>query len=232
MLRLFCLLVLTAQTPDPRTVWENKVTPEERADPAFAFVEEDPALPRVLLIGDSISVGYTPHVRKLLEGKANVLRIPVNGGPTSRGMECLADWLGDGKWDVIHFNWGLHDIKRMRDGKVDISGEWQVSPRQYRKNLNALVRQLKATGARLVWASTTPVPEGANGRVKGDEVTANHIAERVMKKHGIAMNDLYGRVLPDLGKYQKERNVHFNDEGSMFLAKQVAAAIEKALPTK
>lgn len=232
MFRLFCLLLLAVQTPDPKTAWENKVSPEERGDPAFAFVEEDPALPRVLIIGDSISVGYTPHVREQLKGKANVLRIPVNGGPTSRGLECLTDWLGNGKGDVIHFNWGLHDIKRMKGGKVDMSGEWQVSPRQYRKNLNALVRQLKATGARVIWASTTPVPEGANGRVKGDEVTANRIAEKVMKKHGVAINDLYGCVLPDLGTYQQERNVHFTEEGSMFLARQVAAAIEKALPTK
>src|SRR5262249_4795155 len=82
-----------------------------KADPAFAPVKDDPALPRVLLIGDSISIGYTVPARKLLQGKANVHRIPENGGPTSNGSAKLDKWLGDGKWDVIHFNWGLHDLK-------------------------------------------------------------------------------------------------------------------------
>ena len=63
------------------------------------------ALPRVLLIGDSISMGYTEPTRKLLQGKANVVRIPVNGGPTTTGLENLEKWLGAEWWDVIHFNW-------------------------------------------------------------------------------------------------------------------------------
>jgi hypothetical protein len=73
--------------------------------------QEVPGLPRVLLIGDSISIGYTLPVRELLKGKANVHRIPQNGGATDVGLEKMASWLGDGKWDVIHFNFGLHDAK-------------------------------------------------------------------------------------------------------------------------
>ncbi len=59
----------------------------------------------MLLIGDSISIGYTMPVRKLLEGKANVHRIPTNGGPTKNGIANIDNWLGTKKWDVIHFNW-------------------------------------------------------------------------------------------------------------------------------
>ena len=55
---------------------------------AMSYVVEDPQLPRVLLIGDSISIGYTIPVRKELAGKANVLRIPANGGPTAKGVGC------------------------------------------------------------------------------------------------------------------------------------------------
>ena len=51
--------------------------------------------------------------RKALAGKANVHRAPTNCGPTIRGLEGLDQWLGDGRWDVIHFNWGLHDLKYM-----------------------------------------------------------------------------------------------------------------------
>ena len=84
---------------------------KKKVDPAFETVKDDPTLPRVLLIGDSISIGYTPATRKLLAGKANVHRIPTNGGPTDNGTKNIKQWLGDGKWDVIHFNFGLHDIK-------------------------------------------------------------------------------------------------------------------------
>ena len=71
---------------------------ERQPNPAFAPVEDDPELPRVLLIGDSISIGYTVPTRELLAGVANVHRIPVNGGPTTRGVEAIDEWLGGEPW--------------------------------------------------------------------------------------------------------------------------------------
>ena len=65
-----------------------------KANPVMQPIEDDPALPRVLLIGDSISIGYTLPVRKLLEGKANVHRPLTNCGPTTRGLEQIDAWLG------------------------------------------------------------------------------------------------------------------------------------------
>ncbi|MDE2954799.1 MAG: SGNH/GDSL hydrolase family protein, partial [Gemmatimonadota bacterium] len=82
-------------------------------NPAFEPIEDVPGLPRVLIIGDSISIGYTVPVRELLKGKANLHRPLTNCGPTKRGTEEIENWLGDGSWDVIHFNWGLHDIVYM-----------------------------------------------------------------------------------------------------------------------
>jgi acyl-CoA thioesterase-1 len=222
---MLCLAGLAGAAPE-----KTAKTPE-RKNPAFAPITENPALPRVLLIGDSISIGYTLDVRKLLEGKANVLRIPVNGGPTTNGMKSLDKWLGTGKWDVIHFNWGLHDVKRMKDGKMNAAGEWQVAPDVYKKNLETLVQKLKATGAKLIWATTTPVPEGADGRVKDDEAKANVLAAEVMKVNGVAADDLYARALPQLQQLQRPKNVHFTDEGYAFLARQVADSILAALPT-
>lgn len=76
---------------------------------AWDFVADKPGLPRVLLIGDSVSRAYTQTVRKELAGKANVHRAPANCGPTATGVRKLDIWLGDGKWDIIHFNFGIHD---------------------------------------------------------------------------------------------------------------------------
>ena len=82
---------------------------KRKPDPALQQIEDDPKLPRVLLVGDSISMGYTLPVRALLTGKANVHRPPTNCSSTASGLKNLDAWLGPGKWDVIHFNFGLHD---------------------------------------------------------------------------------------------------------------------------
>jgi len=194
-------------------------------DPSFAEVSDVPGLPRVLLIGDSISMGYTIPVRNLLQGKANVHRIPENGGPTTNGLATLKGWLGDGKLDVIHFNWGLHDLKIMTDG------QHQVSLETYEKNLRQLVSQLKATGAKLIWATTTPVQENVTGpkRQPADVILYNRIARKIMEENKVAIDDVYGLALPQLAKIQKPVNVHFTDEGSQALGRQVAASIEATL---
>lgn len=194
-------------------------------DRAFEPVTDDPKLPRVLLIGDSISIGYTAPVRDLLAGKANVHRNAGNGGPTTSGLAHLKQWLGDGKWDVIHFNWGLHDLKFMSDGKR------QVDKEAYDQNLRELVRQLKATGAKLIWATTTPVPEGKLNppRKSADVVAYNAMAAKIMQDNRIAVDDLYGYALPRLKEIQRPANVHYTREGYNVLAKQVAASIESAL---
>lgn len=67
-------------------------------------------LPRALLIGDSICGGYCKGVRAKLAGKAVLVKPTDNGRDTWRGLEKLDEWLGDGKWDVVHFNWGLWDV--------------------------------------------------------------------------------------------------------------------------
>ncbi|MFH5804075.1 SGNH/GDSL hydrolase family protein [Alienimonas sp. DA493] len=200
--------------------------------PAAAPATVDPALPRVLLIGDSISIGYTDPVRKELAGEANVYRIPTNGGPTTRGLAHLDEWLGEEKWDVIHVNWGLHDLKYM-DGQGDLTpvdrGVQQVSPEDYRKNLGRLFDRLEKTGAEVIWATTTPVPKGSHGRIGGDAVKYNAIAAEVLKGRNVRVNDLHAVASADLAAWQKPRNVHFTAEGSNVLAKAVAQAVREAL---
>ena len=196
----------------------------------------DPALPNVLLIGDSISIGYTADTRHLLEGKANVWRVPVNGGPTTRGVEFLDDWLAGRQWRVIHFNWGLHDLKYVGakgDTIVDPKAEgahYQVPLADYEKNLTSLTARLKATGARLLWAETTPVPTGAKGRLAGDELKWNEAAARVMTAAGIPINPLHARAA-EKPALQKPADVHYTAAGSLHLAEKVADAITAALST-
>ena len=225
-LLLASLSNLGAQTPK---------APKKRApNPAFAPIQDVAGLPRVLLIGDSISIGYTLDVRELLKGKANVHRIPTNGGPTTNGLANLSKWLGDGKWDVIHFNWGLHDLKYITNDpskRADPKSEGahlQVSLADYEKNLATLVKTLQATGAKLIWCNTTHVPAGSDGRIEGDEEKYNAAAAKVMTAAGVPTNDLRAHALAK-PEAQLPANVHYSPEGSRYLAEKVAAAISQAL---
>jgi acyl-CoA thioesterase-1 len=206
---------------------------ERTKDRALEPIKDVAGLPRVLLIGDSISIGYTLPTRELLKGVANVHRIPVNGSSSDVGLAKLDAWLATGgadkKWDVIHFNWGLHDLKHWKDGKLDPAGPQLIPVPQYEKNLREIVARLKKTGAKLIFATTTPVPEGTSGRVAGDDVKYNAAALRVMKSEAVALDDLHKFAAAQLAKIQRPQNVHFSSSGSEVLAGQVAGSIKEAL---
>ncbi len=183
---------------------------------AWDFVQDDPKLPRVLLIGDSVSRGYTQAVRKALAGKVNVHRAPANCGRTALGIEKMDVWLGDGKWKVIHFNFGIHD---------------RATPiADYTQRLEQLIERMKKTGAKLIWAATTPIPDDpAHKQTAASIVERNAAAAELMKKQGVAINDLFSFITPHLAKVQPPKDVHFNGEGYDLLGKQVATAIQSAL---
>lgn len=206
-------------------------------------IKPDPKLPNALILGDSISIGYTLPVRLALQGKANVFRPmrpdgrqPDNCGDTPMGLAKLDQYLGDNRWDVIHFNWGLWDLcyrhpESKEQGKRDkVNGKLSTTPAEYERNLEKLLERLKATGAKLIWATTTVVPEGEVGRFVGDDAKYNAIATKVMERHHIEINDLYAtsKTFPP-AMFTKPGDVHFTNEGSAKLAKQVAAKISDAL---
>ena len=193
---------------------------------------EPTPLPKVLSIGDSISIGYFKPLQEKLKDIAVVSHNEGNAQHTANGLKKLDEWLGDTKWDVIHFNHGLHDLKYVDASGKNTSvetGKQQIPIDQYERNLDEIVKRLKKTGAKLIFATTTPVPDGTKIRVKGDAVIYNRAAERVMEKHGIPINDLYSFALPRLKEIQRESNVHFFPEGSEQLAEQCTKSILKAL---
>lgn len=189
---------------------------------AWDFVADDPTLPRVLLIGDSVSRGYTLAVRAALAGKANVHRAPENCGPTANGLKKLDAWLasaGPGKWDVIHFNFGIHD---------------RATPlADYTARLTQILTRLSATGAKLIWASTTPIPDDpAKKQTAASIVERNTAAAALMAKHAVAIDDLFTAITPTLATLQNPNDVHFTSAGYDFLGQHVAASIATQLPAK
>ena len=190
-----------------------------RKSNAWDFVKDDPSLPRVLLIGDSVSRGYTQPVRTALAGRANVHRAPANCGPTAAGVERLGAWLGDGRWDVIPFNFGIHD----RNTPVA----------DYTARLETIVDRLARTGATLVWATTTPIPDKPEARqTAASIVERNAAAAAIMAARGIAVDDLFAFITPHLAEVQPAGDVHFTGPGYDLLGGQVASSILEALAAR
>ena len=205
--------------------------------PGLAFKMPGKKLPRVLIIGDSISIGYFPFVKELMNGKAEVTRPFKEDGNsencqgTSNGVTNIHRWIGATEWDIIHFNFGLHDMKHVdpvtRENSNNPEHPLQADLKQYRHNLQVIVKALKGTGAKLIFATTTPYPDEVSGPLRdpGMPEKYNKVAKKIMKKNGITVNDLFTFVLPRMNEWQRPNNVHFTEKGSQALAEQVTNTI-------
>ncbi len=249
----FCMVVMLCanvcaaqpQSVSARQAWDKLVGGRSSNRPPFTFVEHQEGLTNVLIYGDSISIAYTPEVRKILAGKANVYRLHANGGDSSsfvEKMETLRATMRDARvegrwtfeWDVIHFNVGLHDLKYVVGRKLDkVNGKQVTSIIQYEENLRKIVGYLRkrAPHATLIFATTTPVPDGEPGRFAGEAAKYNDVALKVMRDYPkIIINDLYAFTKPKHAKWwSKPGNVHFNPTGVQAQGAEVARVIRTAI---
>lgn len=199
------------------------------------------SLPRILIIGDSISLGYTPVLQGMLDGKAEIVRpLNANGGwlnceGTKRGVAMLDEWLAKGPFDLIHFNFGLHDLKHVHPetgrNSLDPNHPQQSNLNEYEANLRVIAAKLKATEAKLLFATTTPYPDRPGGPLRRANQVAlyNAVACEVMKDHRIDVNDLHASVLPKMETWLLPKNVHFRPSANLPLARQIASKMEAAL---
>ena len=243
---LFLLLLagrsLAAQEPAKMNEGETVRDAAVPQNKAMDKIVDVPGLPRVLLIGDSISIAYTVPVRELLKGKANVHRAPVNCQSSTTGLSGTKgpnSWQGDQKWDVIHFNFGIWDSKI-----VPSTGQPAVSQEAYVKNLLEIAKRLQATGAKVIFATATPIPDcltslptspgalDSKARFFVPLPDRNAAAVDALKKAGVAIDDLYAAIYPDREKFWNPKDLHFSPKGSDLLAKAVVASIEAQLPSK
>jgi len=196
-----------------------------------------PDLPKVVLVGDSIRLGYAPIVAKQLEGKAVIVSPPANGGDSINVLKNLEAWVIRAQPAIVHFNCGIHDTKLFKK-----TGKFQVSPEQYEANLRKIVERIrKETKAKVIFATTTPIMDerAAKSRTKADYELLdasirqyNVIAAKVMKELDVPVIDL-NALLTDAdirAKLMSSDGVHFQTEGREELGKSVAAFIAKQLP--
>lgn len=140
--------------------------------------------PKVLIIGDSISIGYFPYVKKELSDVAVLTHNAGNAAYTGNGLHKIRQWLGKEKWDIIQFNWGLWDLAYRRPvpgnslNRDKIKGKITHTTEEYAGNLDSLVKILKATHAKLIFVTTTYVPDQEPGRYTEDVEKYNKVAKK------------------------------------------------------
>ncbi|MDX2035637.1 MAG: GDSL-type esterase/lipase family protein [Isosphaeraceae bacterium] len=187
--------------------------------------------PRVLLLGDSIRLGYEPEAAELLKGRAKILAPKSNGGDSANILAKIDEWIDEFDPEIIHWNCGLHDLKKSKS-----DGTHQVSLDRYESNLRAIVDKIRRhPRIDLVFASTTPIIDARHAarkatfdRFEADVVRYNDRAISVMTELGIPVHDLHRVVEKEGGeRLLGADGTHYTSEGSRRLAAAVADVISR-----
>ncbi len=212
---------------------------------------------QVLVIGDDV---YSPFVREIPKhfvSQVNIVAATWSRDTPLSSTTALAylDQLlgrrdGSGKavprerwpeWDLIHLNVGLGDlIHRVPDTRsfrvlpIHVGGVVATTPQNYEANVEQLIRRIKreAPAAKLVWASTTPIRHSrSNVFVIGAPATYNAIAEQIMRRHDVEINDLHTYVVENaaMNKPAAHGADPFNFHRELPLARRLAEVIAHEL---
>ncbi|WP_274365627.1 SGNH/GDSL hydrolase family protein [Paenibacillus thermotolerans] len=178
---------------------------------------------KVLLLGDSIRMGYEPLVRAGLQGIAEVVAPEENGRFAKHTLWGVNLWIRDlGKPDIVHWNnglWDLHHEAPMVEALTSLD--------EYIETLRRIINELQRTGAKIIFATTTPIPSDGTGRSNAEIDLYNKAAVELMNRHGIEVNDLNRVVKQDLNGYICEDKVHLTEQGNIKCAEQVIEKIKK-----
>lgn len=192
---------------------------------------------KILIVGDSISLGYTPFVKETLKDRAVVSHNRGNAQHSGYGLENIEEWIQKDEYDIIQINWGLWDLcYRHKDSKVQgnrdkVNGSVTYTLEEYEHNLEEIVKKIQSrTDAQIIFVTTSYVPKKEEGRYTKDTQKYNKVAKRVMLKYGVKVNDIYKEsksIHKDFG--QGVNNVHYKKEGSKELSKLISTSLSKEL---
>ena len=192
-----------------------------------AAAAQEKRLPRVVLIGDSIRMGYAPFVAKRLDRKAIVISPAPNGQDSGNVLRNFEEWVLNERPDVVHINAGLHDLK-LKDKS------YQVPLVEYEKNLRTILERIqKETKAKIIFATTTPILDNLHARrnagfdrLEADVLKYNIAAVSIMKEVGVPINDLH-KLVEGAGKEKliSSDGTHYTQEGYEILAAAVTDSI-------
>jgi len=174
--------------------------------------------PKILIIGDSISIGYTYDLKDMLP-KYTIYHNPCNAAHTRNGLKKIDFWLAqEQEWDVVVFNFGIWDANKF----------YKISLQEYGENLEKIARKIKAKSRHILFVTTTAVPVNSPDPLVNSEIAYNNTGIKIMKNLGIEAFDLHevSSLIPYLHlNPEKQNDVHYLPEGYQVLASQIAMQI-------
>jgi len=204
----------------------------------IAFTNCNDEKPKILIVGDSISIGYTPYVKNNLGNRAKIYHNPGNAKHTNYGLQNIKEWAQAENWDIIQFNWGLWDICHRTDddypdNKSKRIGVITTSKSEYAKNIDSIVSILKASSdAKLIFVTTTHVPEDDAGRHSADVYKYNDIAIEIMTRRGVFVNEVHQPSITIHELFGEGKNdVHYNSLGYEKLSEIISQYLIEKLDT-
>tara|TARA_B110000879_G_C11037230_1_gene457331 strand:- start:127 stop:873 length:747 start_codon:yes stop_codon:yes gene_type:complete len=189
----------------------------------------DTSKKNMLILGDSISLGYTPYLQQMLSGTYDVYRIKRNTRHTGFGTRLLNEYFETQKFncDIVTFNFGLWDIAYVLKAFGD-DGFQLSTPIEYSKNLQEITSSLKKNCRNVIFILTTPVPTNDISRANDDVILYNNIASEIMATNGVHIIDLY-----QFAKNNEfiTNDVHFTENQSLLIAKFIVTNLQSILST-
>lgn len=186
-----------------------------------------------LIVGDSISLGYTPHVQTVDPNATHngpcfeqpyrpVVGQDNNAEWSGHAAKCINAWLATGHYSVVHVGVGMWDLLACEpQGVTPLS--------DYLQNLQTILDAIRASGARPIFATITPVLPDNKYCVDPALVKQYNDALRsMMQSQGVQVDDLYGDMLPYQSQYHLPQDIHFDNAGYEFLASEVLGSFDSA----
>ena len=184
---------------------------------------------KVILIGDSIRMGYAKYVKEALEGSAEVYHSADSSRFSTYLFRFLPDWKRNEGWgddiDLVHWNVGLWDV-------LEINGEGPINDAAtYGKNIGRIYRHIKKLfpNAKQVFATSTSVIEEG---YKGDFKRHNHyieeyneIAQRVLSEFQVPVYDLYELTKNIPAEYRSDMTHFDTPEATKIIGDRIVSVI-------
>lgn len=171
--------------------------------------------PAFLVIGDSVSLGYTPFLKEAYPD-TQVIHNSCNAMNTKNGVKKIKEWAGHApRWEVCTINHGLWDI----------NPKYRVGLNSYLKNLELEIETLKESCNRVIFVTTSNVDKSKGGNRNPQNVLIyNEAAKELMSSLNVETCDVYPRSVAE--KSNLTDAVHYNRDGYQALAEEISLCID------
>lgn len=179
----------------------------------------------VLILGDSISMGYREYVKEALADRADVVYFEENGRFAKYTLHMLNQYIRlNGVPDIVHWNNGIWDLTV----EPPLDGNFTPLP-EYVSHLKRIIWLLREAKVGAFIFATSTFAKNRPEQPREDTERYNAAALAVMADEGVEVNDLATLVKENLDEFICEDNLHLNETGYRACAAKVVKAIESHL---